>query len=209
MKTFGIEIESNDVITISFKKKIDVLISVPHSFCDCLSKKDLERHYCDPASKPFANYIYDEIKKNGMNVTAFYPNTSRKEIDMNRRESRETVYRKLLDNAISELDDNSVLLDIHSAPHDTFENPFEIYILQLYSNPKDDDFNFALCNFLREKKVTCFLLDGTDANDIIYRAMHDFKLKNVVLIEISENLPDERISEIAEFIADFIKDYLC
>jgi hypothetical protein len=147
------------------------------------------------------------MENRGVSAMRFSSETPRSDVDMNRAGGRRTIFRKKLDAEVSSLSCDDILLDIHSAPGDTLEYKFEIYILDMHGVKNDDAFNEALFSHLRKEGVIASMLSGEKRNDITFRAMHDFGLKNVSLIEINETLPPKRVREIAEIITDFVSKW--
>jgi hypothetical protein len=176
-----------------------VIISAPHAFCQSRFTRD-----CDETARPFAESIRDELKKRSVPVEAYFSDQPRSESDANRIEGRTTAFRRKLDKRISEIDCDDVLLDVHSAPSDTLEGYFDVYLLDIEGLQQDNRFNASLLEWLRSHGVTAYKLQGTQENDIVVRAMTEFCLHDLTIVEINESIQERRMTGIASIIADFI-----
>ena len=184
-----------------------VIISVPHGFCPVSITRA-----CDKRAKLFADTIRAGIESAGIEVDFFVADRPRSEVDSNRREGRETGFRKKLDERLSERECDDILLDIHSATPDALTDfpsrkivPFEAYLLEMGGFPEDDAFNHALYDYLKERGVDVHLRHGTNENDIVVRAIEEFCIHRTSLVEINESTPEKRIKEIASMVVGFVR----
>ena len=183
-----------------------VIISVPLGFCPISITRA-----CDKKAMLFANSIKAGIESAGIEVDFFVADRPRSEVDSNRREGRETGFRKKLDERLSERECDDILLDVHSATPDALTDfpsrkivPFEAYLLEMSGLPEDDAFNRSLYEYLKRSDVDVYLRHGTNENDIVIRAVKDFCIHRTSLVEINESIPEKRIKEIGSMVADFV-----
>jgi hypothetical protein len=184
-----------------------IIISVPHGFCPAGNEEPEHERECDLLAPAFAMSIENNLKDLDLEVELHVNGRLRSDVDMNRKWSRDTAFRKRLDSSILNLSRNDVVLDVHSAPGDTLRrkspwiNNFDLYFLNLASSLKDDAFVLYLNNFLKASGIKSYNLKGDDKNDIIFRAVHDADLSNVSLIEINESTEQDVMHYIAKLLA--------
>lgn len=168
------------------------IITIPHA--DCSGKA--EGHRCDFSAERFGDLVYDVFLERGIPASIFRGDVPRDVIDLNRRASRRTRFRRALRKELKQAGFNDVLLDIHSFPGDIF--PFEVYFLDIAEIGMDDAFNGFLRNELKKEGIKVSVVEkGSLDNDIVIEAMLDHGLSDASLIEINENLDVERLKIIA------------
>ena len=176
------------------------MLTVPHAYCI----DGIQTRHCDILAGFFADAIESAIIEEGLKVKKYKNNKLRAVIDMNRYVSRETSYRENIDEKIARLGKKDVLVDVHSAPGDTFDFPFDVYFLSMKEFTGSFQFNNEFHKFLKSNGVNSYLLKGQKRNDITYRAIKEYGLYNVSLIEINELTDEKRVKEIAKLIAWFL-----
>lgn len=178
-----------------------VILTVPHSKCIIGTE-----HLCDYMAPKAAEIISSKIKASEI----FLADKNRREFDYNRRNTRETEWRKNIKKYVLQ---NSVdlVLDIHSFPDDslsfgTIQGKIpEIVILDSISfslGQKKDDLNQKLSVYLQKNGVIVSLLSGGD-NDITIE-MRENGISSI-LIEFNEGIHRQRLEYICEKISIFFQ----
>lgn len=179
---------------VNYQKK--VILSVPHAVCD-------QGGPCDKKAAFFAELISKNLKKRKIEVHLHVADIPRKKCDLNRPQSRGTQFRNKIDIDSSFLGPDNFLLDVHSAKTEHFRLDFEILFLDL----DDLKFTFLLDDYLKKSHIRSYILGGSDLNDVTYKALYVYGIRNVTLIEINRELPDKRYPYIADRIAEFVANF--
>lgn len=183
---------------------MNVIITVPHGYC---ITKDPETRHCDIRASDFALSLERRMTELGIRVILHQNlETPRWIIDMNRRSSAKYEYRSRLEGIMKEASQDDILLDVHSAPFDTHDIPFDIYFLDILERTEDDLFIRCLNEYLVNEKFKSYIYYGSSKNDIIYRSIVYYKMRNVALVEINESIENGKMEKIAMAIASFIKN---
>lgn len=196
-----------------------VVITVPHGFCEKNIPKtpDQFEHYCDTYGNNLADKLYGTLK-NKYNIVIFKGDINRKIMDLNRIESRHTKFRtsilhKIIDFAIENIFNKNIiyLLDCHSYPatkpysfsNISIQNP-EVSLL--FDDMKYLMFVDELVQILRKNGLVTTMHFGI-YNDIMDEVL-GIQLVNTVivpiLVEVREDLGDDKIGKIAKSIEEWI-----
>jgi len=168
-----------------------ILITAPHSFCE-----PSEKRMCDKLAHKAAIYLY----RNFDNSRLILSDKPRYEIDFNRKESRDTKFRKIV-KYLNHSGSISLLLDIHSFPPTDSSFKEEIVLLPLkYVNSHSQN----LSEFLKKRGITVQIFVGSFKNDITLKT-NEVGIPNM-LIEFRENLTDKRLNYITKAISSFYKN---
>lgn len=201
-----------------------IIITTPHEFC---KRSSQETHTCDPFAIKLANQLVHSLKDDSREIILFHGNIYRKLIDLNRAQSRETNFRKMIRNKLEDqikklLNSNSnsnrknkiiYLLDCHSFRGNSFAN---IRI----QNP-DVSVLFNCHQLLLLEELTESLRDNGiiatkhigGKNDIIIEAdslniKYELWRKNIIviplLIEVNENISDQKLTLVGKSINQWI-----
>lgn len=179
-----------------------IIITIPHGFC----LNTISERHCDILAQPFANSIEKQLKKcENATIIKIESSLLRTNVDKNRSGSENTIFWTNLRNELDLSDDKTILLDIHSAPPQSFSFEFEILIfsLDIFGN-----FDNKLSQYLRAQKILCLPpLSASEKNAIINTAITEYNIKNIALIEINEKISPNRMEKIAKTIAHFVINY--
>lgn len=179
----------NVKIKTKYKNSNDlkILLTIPHSHC---IDEENEKHTCDLIALESAILI----KKNNYNFSIINGDVSRTTCDLNRKEFRNTQFRKKIRNYINE-NDIKFVVDVHSFPNKSNPN-LETYILDDYKfNPTD--YCIDVVNYLKKKGVKTKLIKGKNSDIEDEMRMMGFKS---FLIEFNESLGKDRLKEIATIL---------
>lgn len=139
-----------------------------------------------------------------MEVYTHVSNRPRSDIDMNRKESRKTSFRKGITADLQKFGPDDVLLDIHSAPHDTLNWRFDIYILRIPESQETKNFALDLSYHLESDGMAAYVLNASKINDIIYEAFFTRSMCKVALLEINESTSCISLERISDAVFRFI-----
>jgi len=144
-----------------------IIITAPHAHCTSHLKA---LHDCDIVANKVTTQLFDELSKSGYNVVALINERSRQEIDMNRREGRNTEYRKALSNLMAKRP--GLILDIHSYPNEKCKDGFQKYDIVLYDIPNLTNKNLLsrLNKNLIKQKAKVKVHKHNTINDIVTEA---------------------------------------
>jgi hypothetical protein len=143
------------------------------------------------------------------------PAILRARMDFNRPWSRDSLYRQQIEAAMRRVASGCAasgssggscawLLDMHSFPQGSQGFRGEVVLL---SHPWGDNEPLArLADYLEQRGIVTSVIAGSQINDIQERA-RVWQMRSA-LVETSEELPEHRYREIADVIADFIKNDL-
>jgi len=172
-----------------------MIVTVPHGLCkENYNKKN---HLCDLVAKSSGEYIYEGLKKGGIDVVLLIPEVTREAIDMNREISRNTKFRMEVNEAMK---DKLILWDIHSYPA-MKDPPFtnDVYILDNLKNPKN--YSVDLCKRFKDEGFKCEIYVGKN-NDITNLAREKGLIS--LLLEICEDLEKEEREKICSVFVDWV-----
>jgi hypothetical protein len=178
-----------------------VIVTVPHAKC----RGAFEQHWCD-LTADFNAYFLCRLVQTVLpkaRVSLVRADKVRQKCDENRIQSRETHFRQEIDSLIDP--GRTILLDVHSFPPD--EESFglaqdpEIVLLYLDRIRVTAD----LVRALHDAGVVAVALQGTNENDILYKARQD--VKYAVLLEFNENLSNRRSLFICNVFARWLKQF--
>jgi hypothetical protein len=121
--------------------------------------------------------------------------TLRAELDMNRAESRHSVFRQQVAAALSA---NSVLIDTHSFPRGEFYDAHIVIMEARRSAPSSVVTQLLRCiaDALPQLRVTWLQAHST-INDIEYTAVTEHGVALALLLEVQEELTDAQLSAVA------------
>lgn len=176
-----------------------VILTAPHSYCFNMSR---HIHMCDFISEAALNTLAHIFLKHEVLLYINKSNVDRRDLDLNRLESRNHPFRTNLNDLINSLNvDKVVLLDIHSFPFGgkSFQNA-EIAIMTL---SESEEYGNLITQYLINNNIFSISVKGSNLNDIIYTSIHQ-GVKRSVLLEFNEGLSHERLSYICQLIVDFI-----
>src|SRR5579872_6760422 len=179
-----------------------VLITSPHYICNNMKSKDL--HLCDFVSDKVANML---AKFN--NCIYFPGDISRDIVDLNRKESRNTFYRKKI-RTLFKIKKIDIIIDIHSFPPDRkglvsvgfCERNEIIPEIVLLLGPLD---------MINNKKIGRELYKQLKNYNIIVNIVPNIKVLDIlneaaehnipgIVLEFCENINDDRMSFICNII---------
>lgn len=164
------------------------------------------RGYCDPRSLEFAKALAQGLRRHApVEIVAPRNRQSRRVLDYNRREARQSAYRQRLARAMSEA---NVLLDVHSfdAAED-FDLPaqsnVELVILDLAQSAWSP-LALALAESAAELGFVVALLLGADeqdanANDVLIEARQ--AALPAALLEVRSDLAPRRLRALGKLLA--------
>lgn len=174
-----------------------IIITAPHSLCSV--SYNSSHHHCDTlsylASNNLASYRFD-----GFDTFYFPASEPRPQIDLNRDNSRSTLYRQ---NISRILKDSCLLIDVHSAPRKTFGPDVDLVVLDNYPGTW---YGKLLYNILIEKKISAAYILGANYNDITEEARHN-GIPSIIL-EYSESLEIISIDTINKVIIIWINQMI-
>jgi hypothetical protein len=178
-----------------------ILITTPHSFCFYSST---ENRRCDERSHQAGFILFNYLKQSGIQVM-FLPSTYDRQLggDQNRKESRQSLYRKEIDQIYKQFD---VLwtIDIHSYPQiDSFKKPARFVILNIPIISVNNE--IELFKPILNEEVR--LLHGSTLNDIMYVSRLENKIPSI-LIEVYERVDDNELEEFMKKIGYILLENL-
>lgn len=162
---------------------MNVMITAPHAGC---GNDNPTTRTCDRAAFAAASALKNEFEAKGVKV-AWHPNTSvlREKVDMNRRQGRETDYRKGIRAKLQEWQGKGssvYVFDMHSFPNlDENHNTHPIYFL-----PHERKFSQAveLARYIdSHTPLTTGVYLGSVENDITLEALEIVPEAKTFLIE--------------------------
>jgi hypothetical protein len=195
----------NNLAINSIKNLIPTaVITVPHYTCI-----KTVYHLCDTKAYDMAKRIRDKLAEYGINTIILLGDINRSIIDLNRKESRNTEFRKVLRREVKErISQNPqrkvFLIDCHSFDRGfkTRDNPDPQFVI-LYDTGCEMQYIHKLYTNMKDAGIRVNLLEGLN-NDI----MDEFTcIHNVipVLLEISEiHYTDDLINKISEIIKNWV-----
>ena len=142
------------------------IITAPHGHC--FVNDVIAAHICESISK--------ELEIDTDIVCEVLINTLPRSFgDMNRKETRDTPYRKAIDEALDERPHPSILLDIHGFPNST-GSPFKGYdMVILISRPDQKEIATKYFNMIRnitkDTDLKLGLMPATADNDVVNQAL--------------------------------------
>lgn len=174
-----------------------IIVTAPHTLCDL---SDHVRN-CDLLAEYAAKSLYSRIP---------YPKTLllsdhyRSEVDLNRKPSRNTSFRKKLTHLMQNLYEQGYepvfVLDIHSVEDGAWDTS-EIYLLDEFTI--DTPYVNDLSNLLQSYGVIVNHYQGQH-NDIMEEARSNGFIS--ILIEFNESLPHRRVDQITPLIVQWIDE---
>lgn len=184
-----------------------ILLTDPHGFCI----KDIPMRHCDVNANLFTkimavNYGFYAIHNRTLRKI---PSFISEQYDMNRKPSRETLFRKKVDECLDflhlEYNIIPILYDIHSFYRGSYDKDrdTEIVLLPL------ENIDIKLLKYVieeLEKVVKIEILKGSNTNDITYKAIKENKAK-AILIEIYQDIEIEKIMDIGNALLTIFKRY--
>ena len=170
------------------------MLTVPHSVCKS------EIRDCDRTAHEAAIYLHSFLP--GSEILE--SDKLRKEMDLNRKESRDSPFRKSLNNKINNY---KYLLDVHSFPNEYLEEakglnffpkgavpPDVVLMTGTFTNDLENDIANVLCN-----KYKVQIIEGVNVLDILSTA-EQFK-KPAVLLEFNEKYTGEPLKALCKIIS--------
>jgi predicted N-formylglutamate amidohydrolase len=157
------------------KKMLQIILTVPHAQgCDSATS----RHPCDALAEGLARYLQQSCKNAAIESEVLVGVTPRANLDLNRKESRNTEYRKQINERIQyhqQRGDVVWVIDCHSFPQDyqwTAQQTTDFVILDTWLNNRPTAYVTTLTNFLQKRKVHVTQLRGAlpeddETNDIM------------------------------------------
>lgn len=142
-----------------------VIIVAPHSKC-----VDPNRRDCDTRAKSIAQKIYNISVEKGFDTELFLSDELRENFDLNRAESRDTHWRRHLEDLVLKYyRDPKIrhiwILEMHSFPRKQWESNNDEK-MALVSIPEFARAGISLAKFMNSKNF--YIYQGTDKNDIQY-----------------------------------------
>lgn len=168
-----------------------LIITAPHSLCFIKSPiRD-----CDTIAFRASNQLVNQL--NGF-LVKYYPSTHlRSEIDLNRPEARNTDYREILSNNMS---DCALLIDIHSFSRAGFGPDVDVVILD---DVPGTIYGKRLYEIMRFHGISVAYMNGApEINDIVEEARS--RGIPAILIEYMESISRETIDQINNAIIEWI-----
>lgn len=211
------ELKSKRLVTKELP--FEVVISVPHGVCGSFPRFDDDTtvglHPCDSVAFSRADSLREHLLRCASSGTEKNPgvtfpinvkvhkntNIPRICMDMNRYDSKDTLFRKKLFNMMETCD---MLIDVHSYPavETSFFDAREYDVVFLVLKPIRC-WIVRLFRYLTEKGVKVRIMIASEDNDIIKTA--ESQGKTNILIEFNETTPStERVNAVTKHIAEFI-----
>jgi hypothetical protein len=201
---------------------MEIILTTPHAHCPKGSKIRL----CDLAASISGDIFNECCTKKGINTIYLKGNEYRYNWDLNRKESRNTNFRKELTKLLSGKEKPKLLLDIHSFPNERIEEAGDINFFSknetapdivLLRGPSDIKFcngkRKSICNEIftclqNIKDIKIKVIDGITVNDILNET-HENEIPGI-LIEINEkfNNDHKNLFPIVECIINKVKEIL-
>lgn len=190
---------------------VTLIISSPHGLCP---PNKIDR-VCDLSATISAIIFCKAIMKYGNIRYDFLPGDEYRYVhDLNRISSRNTSYRKRLEEKFKQSSKSSIIIDVHSFPNTYLDEAGEINFFKkgeiapdvvLLGGPKDSFGGNSLCltlfDALSKDKVNCKIINGISVNDILNQG-YEYGVSGV-LIEFNEKYSKQidRLYEICDIIA--------
>jgi hypothetical protein len=185
----------------SMNNKDVLIITVPHGQCP----NSFERK-CDLFALEAARSIGKRMQsKYGITPIILVPDREREICDENREIecSIHSEYRKEIDSTIKLYKENiKFALDVHSFPEDSDFGPNELFLLDDSDIPRLYSIDF-IKNIFNKNISIGFSRGKMNALHSLFRNKYGIKS---FLLEINENLKEDRFERMCEMIADEIKD---
>lgn len=168
-----------------------IVITVPHAVCI----GDNNDHSCDSIAPQVANMFHEKLGR--VPHTVLYGNINRDTIDLNRKVSRDTDFRRMVR---SYYDQAKVLFDVHSFPPDD-PGPYEgIDIAIATEHDPEEEYLCPLSDHLYEEGIKNHVVGGI-TGDIIQEAKeNDIQ---AFLFEFREGLTNDDLEDIVEKIVEY------
>lgn len=188
-----------------------IILTTPHEKCPNYK----HTHLCDFFAIKLANQLLESLKDETTEVMLFSGNINRSVVDLNRIAGRNTEYRKNVKNTLLKKIKNSsfvtYVLDCHSfPPGDSFQNirTTNPDVTILFDDCKSQLLIIdELIETFRDNNILAIKLIGIN-NDIIDE-YNSIKIPNrkiiPVLIELNENVDDDKLKIIGKCINIWIK----
>lgn len=185
-----------------------VVLTVPHSGCPF---KDTKNRICDIRSEEAAFFIYQQLSEKGIPVYLFTTDVLRKEIDLNRRQTRNHPWRVHLRKRMDQIRKKHpfvILIDVHSFEHEHFDNYHD-------PHPRDAFFVFLkrknpiLSHHLAKVLTRSVVLPGIPINDIIEE--FEDQVQFATLLEVNENQMSDmklrfELDKLVSHLVQFVKN---
>jgi len=173
-----------------------ILLSVPHNKCNRVHSE--LAHSCDFIAEETADYLADLLIDEEIPFVLLYGDINRTKMDLNRRRSRKTQFRKDLRKELKK--DPYCLLDVHSFPQGD-EDFKDADIAIGTDNDKLEQYLKDLVYYLAGRGINALVIGNLEA-DIVKEAksLH----VNSYLLEFNEGLDDEHKDFICQEIITYI-----
>lgn len=182
---------------MSYNKNIQqVILTVPHAKCP-ETNESLLNHSCDILSEKFGKLLHKKITCTKSKL--FIGDINRDVIDLNRKESRNTSFRR---NVRNNMTAKSILIDVHSNEPDSYK--FGKYDVSLISD--DDELKNNIYGALTQSGYKVGLFNVHPIDDILIEAKEK-GIEKSILVEINEKHRNNPV--ILEDIADKIAEQIC
>ena len=182
-----------------------IVVTVPHATCP--PKEDTEAwavtgdHACDFVGPRSGRELAKRLKWEGLSVMVIEAHAPRTDLDMNRRASRNSDWRR----KIASIPGVSCLIDSHSYPVDMpefFGSDLVLYTEAAGAVQWENDIAKAITG--KDEKFACGMVDNPVTTDIV-QAAHE-RMIPAILIEFSEGLDGFALRIACERIARFVRD---
>lgn len=195
-----------------------IIITAPHSKCVEVYVRDCDRRSSEAAL--IVKNILNESSSDDCTVSLHLSTLYRTNMDANRRESRNTKWRKKLASVTKEnvLMGKTFVLDVHSFPPDSSFGHYKVYFLELQI-PKELEYFDTTSSWSQEEKIASMRVIrktlGIDGGAIITASsVNDIMLSSVemgassILLEVNESKEILGDEELKTFLTQFCKDVL-
>jgi hypothetical protein len=178
------------------------VVSVPHAFCE--AETPWSRSVCDRTSEESARAICDALPTSATKM--LLGNTPRSMMDLNRRESRGSPWRRKLEETILQSlklasPEIVVLLDVHSFPRGSFQGTRSDLIIMDITPVAS--WTEELTDYLVRGGVAAAFVVGSDDNDVILYARAHPRVA-AVLMEFCDDMPSKRRRAACSACASFV-----
>ncbi|XWV25279.1 putative ORFan [Tupanvirus deep ocean] len=210
-------LKTHDKMALETYPKQLIILSLPHFICEDDSN---ENHSCDTSAEKIANKLLPTLSNDHRYVYMYKGNINRNTMDLNRKMSYNTTFRKAIRNrikmkireiisTIQESPESKILylIDCHSFPDKYFgniriDNP-DVSIL--FANCSQLIYVDELIETLKDNKIngTKHIGSGNDIIEEMYKYNISLELEkyNIVivpiLIEINETITEEKLNAIS------------
>lgn len=177
-------------------------MSVPHAFCE--AETLWSRPVCDKTSEESARAICEALPAAATRM--LLGNAPRPVMDLNRRESRASPWRRKLEEIILESlklasPEIVVLLDVHSFPRGAFEGTgSDVVVMDIAPVASWTE---ELRDHLVRNGIAAVFALGSDDNDVIFHARGHPRLA-AVLIEFCDDMPSGKRRAACNACAAFV-----